>query len=61
MNPITAEALNLALKEVIGNLREYVEAKSAETLTPDELVNLEDEAVVLREIAKRLKNLVDHA
>lgn len=61
MNHITAEVLNLALKEVIGNLREYVEAKSAETLTPDELVNLEDEAVVLREIAKRLKNLVDHA
>lgn len=61
MNHITAEALNLALKEVIGSLREYVEAKSAETLTPDELVNLEDEAVVLREIAKRLKNLVDHA
>lgn len=60
MNPITAEALNLALKEVIGNLREYVEAKSAETLTSDELVNLENEAVVLREIAKRLKNLVDH-
>lgn len=64
MNPIATEAVNLALhlalQEVVKTLKEYVAAKSAATLTPDELLRLEDEAVLLKEIANRLRKLVDH-
>lgn len=59
MNPIATEAVNLALQEVVKTLKEYVAAKSAATLTPDELLRLEDEAVLLKEIANRLRKLVD--